>query len=176
MKIGIFGGSFNPIHYGHIFLAKNIIQNKLVDELWFMVSPQNPLKVPSDLASDIQRLENVRHAISEIEGVRVSDFEFHQPRPSFMCDTLFKLQSLRKNDIFFLVIGADNWKCFDKWKNYEKILERFHIIIYPRKGYDVERKNLPSSVSYLDLPLYDISSTQLRQMLKERKDISSYIP
>lgn len=176
MKIGIFGGSFNPVHCGHVSLARNIIQKKIVDELWFMVSPHNPLKDSSKLESDVQRLETVRRAVSNIEGVRVSDFEFYLPRPSFMCDTLSKLQSLRKNDVFYLIIGADNWLCFDKWKNSEKILTDFQIIIYPRKGYDIDYNNLPPNVNYLNMPLYNVSSTQLRQLANEGKDISKYIP
>lgn len=175
MTIGIFGGSFNPIHVGHINLAKGIMQTGLIDELWFMVSPHNPLKEESSLMPDKERFELVCKAVEKIKGVKASDFEFHLRKPSFMYLTLRKLYEEYPQHDFVLVIGADNWLCFDKWKEYEEILSNHKIIIYPRKGYEIDKQSLPENVTFLDLPLYDISSTQIRQMIARGEDVSKLI-
>lgn len=176
MRIGVFGGSFNPIHNGHIHLAKGIMQSGLIDELWFMVSPHNPLKQQADLMPDDERYKAVYRAVSNMPHVKASDFEFHLAKPSYTYITLRKLCQTYPNDEFVIIIGADNWACFDKWKEYEEILSNYKIIIYPREGYEIDTKTLPPSVTYLNLPLYNISSTQIRHMIKQGQDISKYIP
>lgn len=176
MRIGIFGGSFNPIHNGHIHLAKGIMQSGLIDELWFMVSPHNPLKQQADLMPDAQRYQTVSDAVRNIPHVKASDFEFHLAKPSYTYITLRKLCQAYPNDEFIIIIGADNWACFDKWKEYKEILSKYNIIIYPRDGYEINENTLPPSVTYLNLPLYNISSTQIRDMIKRGEDVSKYIP
>ena len=176
MNIGVFGGSFNPVHNGHLLLAQNILKAGAVDELWFVVSPQNPLKDKALLLNDEERLDCVRKATQHIKGVYVSDIEFHLPKPSFMFQTLRSIQSAHKDDYLFLIIGADNWHCFNKWKNFDEILKKYNLLIYPRSGYPIDISSLPKNVCYLDLPTYDISSTQVRQMLSEGKDISNLVP
>lgn len=176
MKIGIFGGSFNPIHNGHVQLAKNIIASGIIDELWFVVSPHNPLKAESCLLPDITRLTLATKALEGIKGVRVSDFEFSLPKPSYMYNTLNKLQERYPLDEFVLIIGADNWLCFDKWKKHSEIIRKHKIIIYPRKDCEIDIDSLPTGITYLDMPLYNISSTQIREMEQAGKDVSGLVP
>ena len=176
VKIGIFGGSFNPIHKGHVFLAQNILNTGIVDKLWFVVSPCNPLKEKGILQDDMQRLANVCKATEHIKNVVVSDVEFHLPKPSYMYLTLRRLRQIRPQDELFLIIGADNWLCFDSWKEPDEILNNYKILIYPRKGCSIDHKLLPPNVQYLNLPLYDISSTTIRQMISKGEDISDFVP
>lgn len=176
MKIGIFGGSFNPIHNGHVQLAKNIIASGMIDELWFMVSPHNPLKKESGLLPDTTRLTLAIKALDGIKGVRVSDFDFSLPKPSYMYNTLNKLQERYPLDEFVLIIGADNWLCFDKWKKHSEIIRKHKIIIYPRKDCEIDIYSLPAGITYLNMPLYNISSTQIREMEQAGKDISGLVP
>jgi len=176
VRIGIFGGSFNPIHNGHIALAKGIMKTGLIDELWFIVSPHNPLKKQSGLMPDEERLQLVNNAVKDIPGVKASDFEFNLPKPSYMYYTLEQLQLSYPDDSFTLIIGADNWECFEKWKNYQQIINTYPIIIYPRQGYDIDAATLPDSVTFVNLPLYNISSTQIREMIKQGKDVSHLVP
>lgn len=176
MKIGIFGGSFNPVHNGHIALASKIRELAKLDEVWFVVSPHNPLKNADSLMSDEDRLEMVRLAVEGIEGLVASDYEFHLPQPSYMLHTLQCLRKDYPEDSFSLVIGADNWACFDRWFGYKEIISGFQIIIYPRKGTDIDISLLPPSVKLLDIRLYNISSTEIRQKLMDRKSIDGLVP
>lgn len=176
MRIGIFGGSFNPVHNGHIALASKIKELAGLDEVWLVVSPHNPLKAADSLMPDEDRLNMVRLAVEGIEGLVASDYEFHLPQPSYMLHTL---QSLRKDypeNSFSLVIGADNWACFDRWYGYKKIISDFPIFIYPRKGTDIEVSLLQPTVKLLDTGLYNISSTEIRQKLMEHKSIDGLVP
>lgn len=176
MRIGIFGGSFNPVHSGHIALASKIRELAGLDEVWFVVSPHNPLKTADSLMPDEDRLNMVRLAVGGIEGLVASDYEFHLPQPSYMLHTL---QSLRKDypeNSFSLVIGADNWACFDRWLGYREIISDYHIFIYPRKGTKIEVPLLPPTVKLLDTGLYNISSTEIRQKLIEHKSIEGLVP
>lgn len=135
IKTGIFGGSFNPIHIGHLALANYLCEFNNLDELWFLVSPHNPLKSQEDLLDDNLRLELTKLAIEGYDKFKVSDFEFNLPRPSYSINTLNKLKEAYPEREFVLIIGADNWKFFDKWKDSKKILSDFSIIVYPRMGY-----------------------------------------
>ena len=132
MKIGIYGGSFNPVHFGHVGLAKWVIEHTDLDELWLMVSPNNPLKDAGILAPEKERLAAVREAIKGIPGVKASDFEFSLPRPSYTANTMRELQKHFPEYEFTLVIGEDNLAIFDKWREYEYILANFRIFVYPR--------------------------------------------
>ncbi len=177
MRVGVFGGSFNPIHNGHIGLAKWFVDKDFVDEVWLMVSPQNPLKNFAGLQSEEERLYLAQLATEGVEGVRASDFEFSLPRPSYTWRTLMELKRAYPNETFSLIIGADNWTLFSKWKNYLQILESFRILIYPRENYQVEHESLPDSVTYVsNAPQYPYSSTEIRESLQAGGDVADKIP
>ncbi len=176
-KIGIFGGSFNPIHIGHAIIANYIMQHSDLDSLWLMVSPQNPLKQSSDMASDYHRLRMTELVSRRIEGVTTSAFEFNMPRPSYTIDTLNALNDKFPDDEFYLVIGADNWSLFDKWKSGEEIINKYHIIIYPRPGFEISIPEAYSDrVTVVNAPLIELSSTQIRNLLALQQSISFYVP
>ena len=167
MKIGIYGGSFNPVHFGHVGLAKWVIEHTDLDELWLLVSPNNPLKPAGILAPEEERLAAVQQAVKDIPQVKVSDFEFHLPRPSYTANTLRELQKAYPEHTFTLVIGEDNLAIFDQWKEYEYIMENFRIFIYPRTQINPINPSIPinPNMVYLkDAPLFDISSTAIRSL------------
>lgn len=172
---GIFGGSFNPIHKGHIAIAEKVCQNKMVDELWLLVSPQNPLKTNQELLDDQFRLELALTATRNHPNIKVSDFEFHLPHPSYMYNTLQELKRAYPEREFILIIGADNWEIFNKWYRYQDILKEHSIIVYPRPGYDINEEELPDNVHFLSMPLYDISSTEIRKKIIRKEKVSAYL-
>lgn len=169
MRIGIYGGSFNPIHKGHTQLAASIVAQGLVDELWLMVSPLNPLKSGevSDIAEYEHRLRMAELATQRIEGVKVSDFERSLPLPSYTITTLGELKKTYPQHEFILVIGADNWENFPRWYHADEIIEKYQILIYRRPGCEFDETSLPASVKVVDTPLYDVSSTQIRESVKK---------
>lgn len=167
-RTGIYGGSFNPIHEGHVALAKALADSGLVDEMWLLVSPQNPFKVDAHLLDDEERLHLARLAVRDVPGVEVCDREFFLPRPSYMYKTLRALSKEHPEREFVLVIGADNWERFPDWYRSKDILSVYHIIIYPRPGYTL--RNVPSGVTVADTPLLDISSTEIRQRITSDSD------
>jgi nicotinate-nucleotide adenylyltransferase len=175
IKTGIFGGSFNPIHIGHLALANYLCEYSELDEIWFLVSPHNPLKEQTDLWDDNLRLELVKLAIADYPKFRASDFEFHLPRPSYMVSTLDALQKAYPEREFTLIIGADNWAIFPRWYKAEKILAKHRIMVYPRPGYEVDASTLPSSVQLVNTPLLEISSTFIRQALAEGRDVRYFL-
>jgi nicotinate-nucleotide adenylyltransferase len=165
MKIGIFGGSFDPIHIGHLMLANYCVQFAALDQVWLMVSPCNPLKQNSRKASQEDRLKMCKLAVANSDNILASDFEFSLPRPSYTYKTLKALKEKYPEHEFFLIIGADNWLIFDQWRDTDKITEEFHVIIYPRPGYTIYEDNLPENVSIIkdeNAPLALISSTFIR--------------
>lgn len=164
--VGIYGGSFNPIHLGHTKLGEWLCQEDYVDELWFLVSPQNPLKQRADLMSDELRLRLARLAVEESNVLHVSDFEMQLPRPSYMVNTLASLRNAYPDNDFVLVIGADNWTCFSSWHKSEEILAHHDIIVYPREGNEIDTSTLPDNVRLVNAPLYKISSTEIRAAMK----------
>lgn len=177
IRTGIYGGSFNPVHIGHIALAEWLCRHGELEELWFLVSPQNPLKVQAgDLLDEKNRLELAQIAVKDHPRLKVSDFEFHLPRPSYTVDTLSSLRAAYPGHEFVLVIGADNWLVFDRWKAPEEILRHHRIIIYPRPGYDIDPATLPQGVSMVNTPLFPVSSTEIRQRIACREDASSLLP
>lgn len=176
-KIGIFGGSFNPIHVGHALIASYIVENSDIDTLWLMVSPQNPLKENSSLASDYHRLRMTELVSRRIENVITSAFEFDLPKPSYTIDTLNALQAKFPDDEFYLVIGADNWCVFDRWKAGEEIITKHRVLIYPRRGYDIViPEKYSDRVSVVEAPLIEVSSTQVRERLSQFMSVSFYVP
>lgn len=171
MKIGIYGGSFNPIHFGHIGLAQWVIEHTDLDELWLMVSPNNPLKDKNILADEQDRLREAKEAIEQLGdkgiGIVVSDFEFTLPRPTYTANTLRELQKRYPEHDFTLIIGEDNLEIFDKWREYQYILDNYRIFVYPR--HDCSPYSLPTAKDLQVLseaPYFDISSTYLRKNLR----------
>ncbi|MBQ8521389.1 MAG: nicotinate-nucleotide adenylyltransferase [Bacteroides sp.] len=175
-SIGIFGGSFNPIHIGHLALANYLCEYGDLDELWFMVSPQNPFKAnASDLWDDDFRLELARLAVEDYPKFHASDFEFHLPRPSYMVNTLQKLREAYPDCEFILIIGADNWASFPRWKDAEVILKHHRLLVYPRPGYEIDESALLPSVRLVDTPLLEISSTFIRESIAAGKDVRYFL-
>lgn len=175
MKIGLFGGSFNPIHNAHIKLASTICSEAGLDEVWFMVTPHNPLKRQEGLMDEKDRLAMVRIALEKEPNLKASDYEFHLERPSFTWNTLQHLSKDYPTDEFYIIIGGDNWEIFNHWAHHEEILRDYHIIVYPRKDSLIDTTSLPPSVSIIRMPEMDISSTMIREMLRNGEDISPYV-
>ena len=178
MRIGIFGGSFNPIHSGHAIIAHHIITSGVVDRLWLMVSPVNPLKVDKERqVNDTDRLRMVEMVSRPMEHVETSAFEFTMPKPSYTIDTLNALQAKFPDDEFYLVIGADNWVVFDRWRNNKEILAKYHLLVYPRLGFDVEiPEELRDRVTLVDAPIIELSSTMVRERLAKGLSVRYYVP
>lgn len=175
-RIGIYSGSFNPIHIGHQKLSSYLIENKIVDEVWLVVSPCNPLKHQSDLIDEYIRLELLILAIQHQPHIKVSDIEFTMPIPSYTIDTLHLLSTQYPENQFYLIIGSDNAHVFDQWKNYQQLLEEYPVLVYPRTGFDFEEvADKYPQMHLLSSPLYDISSTQIREFIAQKKDVSQWL-
>ena len=170
----IFGGSFDPIHLGHLALAGEVCARGLADEVWFMVSPQNPHKQGCALTDEYVRLSMVQLAVEGNPFFKACDFEFGLPRPSYTINTLEALEKHFPDREFVLLIGADNWEKFDRWYKGDEILERYSVIVYPRGGEEVPQ--LPQSVVWLPAALYDVSSTAVRAAVVSGQDISHMVP
>jgi nicotinate-nucleotide adenylyltransferase len=175
MKIGLFFGSFNPIHNGHLAIAKFLKQKKLFDRIWFVVSPNNPFKKIKDLIDENFRLNMVKLAIQNFPYMHACGIEFSLPKPSFTVDTLYFLENQYFDYEFSLIIGNDNMENFHKWKNYEKILQRYMIYVYPRNNEKFTKIEHPHIV-YLDAPLLPVSATQIRNLLAQGKSTTKYLP
>ena len=173
-RIGIYGGSFNPVHFGHVGLAKWIIENSDLDELWFLISPNNPLKSVQSLAPEQERLAAVQQAIQDIPRLKACDFEFALPRPSYTLNTLNALDNAFPGNEFLLLIGADNWEKFDRWYKGDEILSRHGVIVYPRGS--EEEPPLPPGVQWMPAKLHDVSSTMVRAAVAAGEDIASLVP
>jgi len=176
MRIGLFGGSFNPIHIGHISLARQLKTLAGLDEVWLMVSPQNPLKQGStDLLDDQLRYQLARVALHGKEGIRASNYELHLSKPSYTWNTLQHLHQDFPQHTFLLLIGGDNWQNFYRWYRAEDIMREHAIVIYPRRGYQTDQATLPSSVRVVNTELIDISSTDIRIRVKQGQSIKGMV-
>ncbi len=176
MRVAVYSGSFNPVHIGHTQLADFLIEKSLVDEVWFIVSPCNPLKKQKDLIDEHLRLEMLMLAISGNPSMKVSDLEFTMPVPSYTFETLKKLNQIYPVHEFYLIIGSDNALVFDKWKNYKEIIEKFKVMVYPRKGFNFsEVADIYPQMQLLNTPFYNISSTEIRNKLKQKKDVTNWL-
>lgn len=175
-RVALFGGSFNPIHNGHVALAQAVLDAHLADEVWLMVSPQNPLKQQAELQPEGVRLSIAQQALLGHEHIKVSNFEFTLPRPSYTWNTLQALGKAYPHITFSLLIGGDNWCCFHKWAHYADILRLYSLIIYPRLDNEIETSSLPPHVSLLHAPLYPYSSTDVRVRVKQGKSIHGMVP
>ena len=177
MNVGVFFGSFNPIHGGHIALANYMREFTYLDEVWFVVTPHNPLKNEDELLNDRQRLEMVRLALKGQEGIRVSDIEFRLPRPFYTIKTLAALDMEYPAITFSLIIGGDNWKIFHRWKDHKILLENYRVLIYPRSEETIPIPlELQNSVQVVQAPLLEVSSTFIRQGIKEGKNMHAFLP
>lgn len=176
MRIAIFGGSFNPVHIGHVIIAKTVAESGLVDEVWMMVSPENPLKSGKRMLGEEERFRLVGKTLKDCKGVKASDFEFSLPRPTFTYHTLCELKKRYPKDEFMLLIGSDNWELFNKWRDPERILREFGVIIYQRPDVPVKGP-FPKGVEALDgVPMVMLSSTYIRESLEKGRDIRYLVP
>ncbi|MEM8525244.1 MAG: nicotinate (nicotinamide) nucleotide adenylyltransferase [Bacteroidota bacterium] len=175
-KIGLFFGSFNPVHVGHLIIANFMATQSDLKEVWLIVSPQNPLKKKSTLANDYDRLNLVRLAIGDNPKLRASDVEFSLPKPSYTIDTLIHLCEKYPNRQFVLIMGGDNLATLHKWKNYELLLRDYEIYVYQRPAYDLGELATHSSVKIFEAPLMQISASYLRKCLKAGKSVEYLVP
>ncbi len=167
LRTGVFGGTFNPVHNGHVSLAASILKAARLDEVWLMVTPQNPWKVNSQLLDDDLRLEMLQAALENEKGLVACDFEFSLPKPSYTWNTLQALSATYPDRRFTLIIGADNWVGFDGWYEHDKILANYHIVVYPRQGAEVDAATLPRGVRLLQTELHNVSSTEVRNRVRQ---------
>ncbi len=177
-NIGILGGSFNPVHIGHILLADYLVQFTDLDEVWLMLSPQNPLKVSdaTQPAPDCVRLNMLHLATDSCQRIFPCEIELTMPRPNYTIDSLTLLAKQYPNADFRLVIGSDNWNIFDRWREHRTIISRFSPIVYPRPGYTVDKASVPADVTLVDAPVFDISSTFLREAIAAGHDMRLFLP
>lgn len=176
IKTGIYGGSFNPIHNGHVAIARQMIALAGLDEVWLVVSPQNPLKPAGTLLADDKRLLMARTALQGERHITASDYEFRLPRPSYMWNTLQSMERGYPDREFTLLIGADNWAVFHRWHRADDIIARYPIAIYPRSGWPLRAESLPPGVRLIDTGLYDVSSTEVRHKIALGEDITPLVP
>ncbi|RNC66974.1 nicotinate (nicotinamide) nucleotide adenylyltransferase [Proteiniphilum sp. X52] len=176
-RIGIFCGSFNPVHAGHLILANYLCEFTDLDEVWFVVTPHNPLKEPGNLLDDDMRLEMVRLALEGFDHMTVSDVEFHMPRPSYTIDTLTKLTKMYPDKDFTLIIGGDNWKQFHRWKEAGRLMKNYRIVVYPRLSEEVVIPDeFALSVRLVEAPIVELSSTFIRESIRDGKNMRAFLP
>ena len=178
----MFFGSFNPIHVGHLAIANYMVEYTGIEQVWFVVSPHNPLKEKSTLLADHQRLEMVRLAIGDDLRFRASDIEFKLPQPSYTTDTLAYLEDRYQGKRFALIMGSDNLRTIKKWKNYQSLIREYPIYVYPRPGYEVDPSGMKEifeqarRIELTEAPMMEISSAFIRRSIRERKDMNLLIP
>ena len=170
-KIGLFFGSFNPIHVGHLIIANYVVEHTSCVEVWFVVSPQNPFKTKSSLLDERQRLYMVNLAVEDNFRLRSSAVEFDLPVPSYTVDTLAYLEEKYPNDEFCLIMGSDNLESIGKWKNYEVILERYQIYVYPRPGFSDQAMKDHPSIRFMDVTQLHVSASYIREQIVQRKSV-----
>lgn len=175
-KIGLFFGSFNPIHHGHLMLANYLLEFTDLGEIWFVVSPRNPLKDKHSLLADYQRLEMVNRAIEGFQRFRSSDIEFKLPKPSYTIHTLTYLSEKFPTKDFVLIVGGDNLQTFHKWRNPEAILNQYQVYVYARPGFEGGDFALHPHVTIFNAPLLEVSSSLIRDAIKQGKDMRFFMP
>ncbi len=178
MKVGLFFGSFNPIHIGHLVIANHLVEYSDLDQVWFVVTPHNPFKKKSSLLDNYQRLEMVYRATKDYTKLKPNDIEFGLPQPNYTINTLVHLQEKYPDYEFALIMGEDNLKSFHKWKNYELILDGHHIYVYPRisKGQIETRFEDHKKIHRVEAPVMELSSTFIRNSIKAGKNVQPMLP
>lgn len=178
MKIGLFFGSFNPIHLGHLVIANHIVEYSNLNEIWFVVTPHNPFKKKSTLLDNFQRLEMVYRATKDYTKLKSSNIEFNLPQPNYTVNTLVHLQEKYPDHEFSLIMGEDNLKSFHKWKNYDVILENHDIYVYPRVSDEKTETQFDGhkKIHHIAAPLMELSSTFIRKAIKEGKNVKPMLP
>lgn len=176
MKVGLYFGSFNPIHHGHLIIANFMLQNSDLDQIWLVVSPQNPFKQSASLLSAYDRFNLVQLAVENEPKLKVSDIEFKLPQPSYTVNTLTYLQEKYPTHQFAIIMGSDSFENLAKWKNYEFILQHYPIFVYRRPGHDVINNFKEANISILDAPLLQISATHIRNNIRQGKSIRYLVP
>ena len=176
LKTGLFFGSFNPIHVGHLIIANYMATFSGLKEVWLVVSPHNPLKPKSGLANMYDRLEMAKLATENAPQIKVSDIEFKLPQPSYTIDTLAHLHERYPEKEFVLIMGADNLVSLKKWKNYELLLQNYHVYVYPRPDAEVSEWQNHPSITFTDTPEMEISSTFIRKAIKDKKNVQFFTP
>jgi nicotinate-nucleotide adenylyltransferase len=176
MKVGLFFGSFNPIHIGHMIIANIMIENTDIDQVWFVVSPQNPFKKRASLLHEFDRLDLVNAAIYDNYNMKAIDVEFNMPKPSYTIDTLTYLSETHPDIDFRVIVGEDNLKNFHKWKNADKILELYGLLVYPRPNAQPSDLNAHPKVQMIAAPMIDISATFIRNSIKNDKSVKYLVP
>jgi nicotinate-nucleotide adenylyltransferase len=175
MKIGLYFGSFNPVHIGHLVIVNHILNETALEKVWFIVSPQNPFKTNGSLLNEYDRLHLVRLATEDDSRIRVSDIEFHLPKPSYTIDTLTFLKEKYPDHEFSVIMGSDSFQNLDKWKNFKAIIENYTLYIYQRPGFPVENK-IGATIEVLNAPFLEISATAIRELIKRGKSIRYMVP
>lgn len=176
MKVGLFFGSFNPVHVGHMIIANYMVQNTDLDQVWMVLSPQNPFKKRSSLANDYDRLHLLNLAIGEHVEIKSSNVEFSLPQPSYTIDTLTYLHELHPTHDFSLIMGGDNLAGFHKWKNYEQILEHHDIYVYKRSTHIDHQFDGHKRIFIKEAPLLNLSASYIRAQIKENKSVQYLVP
>lgn len=173
--IGILGGSFNPVHIGHMMLASYLVQYTAIDKVWMTLSPRNPLKQSEVFIPDLQRLAMLEIATKNVEGIGICDIELSMPRPSYTINTLDLLKRRYPHKEFRLIIGSDNWLIFEQWRDHERILSDYGVIVYPRPGYPVGNIYV-DGVEVVNAPVFNVSSTFVRDAIAKGKDMNFFLP
>ena len=177
MKVGLYFGSFNPIHHGHLLIASYVLDHSELDQIWFIVSPQNPLKPSASLLNEYNRLYLVKLSVEGENKLKASDIEFKLPKPSYTTDTMAYLQEKYPDHQFSIIMGSDSFQNLPKWKNYQYLLKSFPIYVYKRPGHE-SLNQYPEAIKIvpLDAPLLPISATEIRRNIKEGKSIRYLVP
>ncbi len=175
MNIGLYFGSFNPIHFGHLIIANEVLNETSLEKIWMIVSPQNPLKNNTALLNEYDRLQLVRLAIDGDNRIKAVDIEFKLPKPSFSINTLVYLKEKYPQHNFSIIMGSDSFQNIENWKNYSEIISNYPIVVYKRPGFKI-LKTFNASISVLDTPLLEISASKIRTAIKNGKSIRYLVP
>ena len=175
MNIGLYFGSFNPIHFGHLIIANHFLNNSDLKKIWFIISPQNPFKEETSLLNEYHRLHLLRLAIEGDNRIKAIDIEFNLPKPSYTATTLVHLEEKYPGNQFRIIMGSDSFQNLHKWKNYQSIVKNYPIYVYLRLGHEV-KNHVNADLTIINAPLLQISATEIRKLLKEKKSVRYLIP
>jgi len=175
MNIGLYFGSFNPIHIGHLIIANHVLNETSINKIWFIVSPQNPFKESKTLLNEFDRLHLVRLATQDDNRIKCSDIEFNLPKPSYTSNTLAFLSEKYSEHQFSIIMGSDSYQNLDKWKNYETIINNYPVYVYKREGHEI-KKTFDKEAVTLNAPIIQISASQIREHIKSAKSIRYLVP